>query len=49
MHSEELPDHELMLKSLLDLEAWCKEDGIEELAKSAAYYHKFGLDHMGQI
>ncbi len=49
MHSENLADHDLCLKSLEELEEWCKQDGVEDMAKLAGNYHKFELSHKDQI
>ncbi len=35
MHSEDIEDHDLCLKSLQESKEWCNEEGVEDMAKLA--------------
>ena len=45
MHSEDLEDHNIALKCLKDCEDWCLEEGVNDLAKNAAFQLKYAIIH----
>ena len=45
MHSENLENHDLCRKMCEDLNAWIKEDGLDEPLKGMFFYLKFGEEH----
>ena len=45
MHSENMEDQMICLKSLQELKEWSLQEGVDDMAKAADQYYKFGLSH----